>query len=50
MREGARMVLPVGGRETQYLERIWRVDAEWHSERLVPVVFVPLVGRYGFDE
>lgn len=50
LREGGRLVLPVGDRDTQYLERVWRSDGEWHIEQLLPVVFVPLVGRYGFKE
>jgi protein-L-isoaspartate(D-aspartate) O-methyltransferase len=50
LREGGRLVLPVGDRDTQYLERVWRSDGEWHIEQLLPVVFVPLLGRYGFKE
>lgn len=50
LREGGRLVLPVGDRDTQYLERVWRSDGEWHVEQLLPVVFVPLLGRYGFKE
>lgn len=47
---GGRMVLPVGDREHQVLERVWRTADTWHIERLVPVLFVPLVGRYGFSQ
>jgi hypothetical protein len=31
------------------LERVWRTGDTWHIERLIPVVFVPLLGRYGFS-
>jgi protein-L-isoaspartate(D-aspartate) O-methyltransferase len=47
---GGRLVLPVGTREGQALER-WRRSGEaWHIERISPVMFVPLVGRYGQGE
>jgi protein-L-isoaspartate(D-aspartate) O-methyltransferase len=46
-----RLVAPVGDPNGQYLE-IWeRVDAEtWRSEQSIPVTFVPLVGKYGWNE
>jgi protein-L-isoaspartate(D-aspartate) O-methyltransferase len=48
--DGGRMVLPVGGRDGQVLER-WRRDGErLESERITPVAFVPLVGNFGWDE
>lgn len=50
MREGGRLILPVGRRDSQYLERVWRNYDEWQVERLLPVVFVPLIGKYGFSE
>ena len=49
LRDGGRLVLPVGNREGQFLERVWRTDDTWRVERLAPVMFVPLVGRYGFS-
>ncbi len=50
LRSGGRLVLPVGGRDGQVLERVIRIDDAWEVERLVPVMFVPLVGRYGFPD
>lgn len=46
--EGGRLVLPVGNRDSQWLERVWRTGNSWHIERLIPVMFVLLYGRYGF--
>ncbi len=48
MRDNGRMAIPVGTMESQYLERVWRTGDTWHIERLIPVMFVPLFGRYGF--
>ena len=50
LREGGRLIIPVGNRKKQYLKRVWRADTDWHVERLLQVVFVPLIGRYGFRE
>lgn len=50
LRNNGRLVIPVGRRESQYLERVWRDNDQWHVERLLPVVFVPLIGKYGFPE
>ena len=44
---GGRLVIPIGARDSQYLERWKRTGEAWHIERLSPVMFVPLVGRYG---
>lgn len=46
--EGGRLVLPVGGRMNQYLERWQRSGDEFHQEVLVPVAFVPLRGQHGW--
>ncbi|MBN1965734.1 MAG: protein-L-isoaspartate(D-aspartate) O-methyltransferase [Anaerolineae bacterium] len=48
--DGGRMVLPVGNRDGQWLERVWRTGPTWHIERLIPVMFVLLYGRYGFRD
>lgn len=48
--DGGRLVLPVGGRLGQVLERWERRGSEYTSESLVPVAFVPLRGRYGWQE
>lgn len=44
-----RLVVPVGGRGEQYLER-WerRGPDDYISESILPVAFVPLVGRQGW--
>jgi len=47
---GGRLVLPIGGREAQELERWQRRGEAWHIERISPVMFVPLIGRYGQGE
>jgi protein-L-isoaspartate(D-aspartate) O-methyltransferase len=44
-----RLVLPVGSRDGQVLER-WRKDGEsLNCEHIAPVAFVPLVGDFGWD-
>lgn len=48
--ENGRLVVPVGGRFGQYLERWRRRGSEFSQEVLVPVAFVPLLGRYGWKE
>lgn len=48
--ENGYLVLPVGGRLGQYLERWERRGAEYHNEALVPVAFVPLRGKFGWTE
>jgi protein-L-isoaspartate(D-aspartate) O-methyltransferase len=42
------LVLPVGSRGGQFLERWIRQGDELRSERGAPVAFVPLLGRYGW--
>lgn len=45
---GGRMVIPVGDRFQQMLQRVRRTDDAWRVEALIPVMFVPLYGRHGF--
>jgi len=47
---GGRLVIPVGGRFGQYLECWRREGDEFFSEDIVPVAFVPLVGKNGWDK
>jgi protein-L-isoaspartate(D-aspartate) O-methyltransferase len=48
--DGGRLVLPVGGRGGQYLERWTRLGSDdFKQERLVPVAFVPLRGKSGWE-
>jgi protein-L-isoaspartate(D-aspartate) O-methyltransferase len=44
-----RMVIPIGSRQNQHLERITRNGETWGIEALDRVRFVPLLGRYGFS-
>ena len=44
------LVIPVGGRLGQNLERWERHGSEYTSEYQIPVAFVPLRGRYGWQE
>jgi protein-L-isoaspartate(D-aspartate) O-methyltransferase len=48
--DGGRLVIPVGGRRGQYLERWRRHGDEFKSETLEPVAFVPLMGKHGWKE
>lgn len=45
--DGGRLVMPVGGREHQFLTLVERNGGDVESVALDPVVFVPLIGRYG---
>jgi protein-L-isoaspartate(D-aspartate) O-methyltransferase len=46
--EGGILVLPVGGRMGQYLEKWQRRGDTFIKDVLVPVAFVPLRGKYGW--
>ena len=48
--EGGRLVLPVGSRDGQMLERWTRLGDDIHRERITPVAFVPLIGEQGWSE
>lgn len=47
---GGRIVAPVGSLGSQVLEVIQHSGAEWHCERSIPVMFVPLIGEHGWGE
>ncbi len=47
--EGGRLILPVGDNYQQNLQRVYRVENTWQIEELMPVMFVLMVGRYGFS-
>jgi protein-L-isoaspartate(D-aspartate) O-methyltransferase len=48
---GGRLVIPVGGEDVQALCRITRIgEAEWTSDDLASVRFVPLIGAHGLAE
>ncbi len=47
---GGRLVIPVGDRTSQRLQRVFRMsDSEYKEETLLGCRFVPLVGRNGWD-
>jgi protein-L-isoaspartate(D-aspartate) O-methyltransferase len=48
VRPGGTVVLPVGRRKAQRLQRLWVQSTGLISEDLGRVAFVPLVGRYGW--
>ena len=48
--DGGRLVMPVGDRAHQYLTLVVREGSDLRSTELEPVVFVPLIGRYGVGE
>jgi len=48
--DGGRLVAPVGGRWSQTLIRLRRRGDRFIREHLTTVVFVPLVGEYGWRE
>jgi protein-L-isoaspartate(D-aspartate) O-methyltransferase len=49
---GGRLVMPIGEyRFGQYVVRVTRGSGDnFHQERLLDVVFVPLIGEYGWPE
>ena len=46
--DGGRLVIPVGSRGVQYLERWLRFGDEFRRQVLDPVAFVPLIGEEGW--
>jgi len=48
--EGGRLVMPVGDRTHQLLTLVVRQGTDLRSTELEPVVFVPLIGRFGLGE
>jgi protein-L-isoaspartate(D-aspartate) O-methyltransferase len=48
--EGGRLVAPVGSRDLQQLVRLTRRDGRVVREEFGGVVFVPLLGKYGWQE
>lgn len=48
--DAGRLVMPVGDRQHQFLTLVVRHGSELESTELEPVVFVPLIGRYGLEE
>jgi protein-L-isoaspartate(D-aspartate) O-methyltransferase len=50
LNDGGRLVIPVGGRGGQFLERWRRKLEDFKQEMIIPVAFVPLVGEQGWKE
>lgn len=48
--EAGVIIVPIGGREGQLLERWRRCGDDFRRERVTPVAFVPLVGEQGWPE
>jgi protein-L-isoaspartate(D-aspartate) O-methyltransferase len=48
--EAGRLVIPVGGRSNQVMERWIRRGSMFERQKHSPVAFVPLVGKYGWKE
>jgi protein-L-isoaspartate(D-aspartate) O-methyltransferase len=48
--EGGRLIMPVGGRDHQWLTLVERRGDDFASRPLEPVVFVPLMGEHGVVE
>ncbi|MCS7215208.1 MAG: protein-L-isoaspartate(D-aspartate) O-methyltransferase [Thermodesulfovibrio sp.] len=50
LKEGGILVAPVGDRYSQYLIKITKKGSQFERCTLIPVVFVPLIGKYGWKE
>jgi len=48
--EGGRLIAPVGSRYRQMLELWSRVKGSYEKEEILPVVFVPLLGKFGWQD
>ena len=47
--DGGRLIIPVGSRGGQYLEKWKRKGQDLDHETILPVAFVPLLGQYGWQ-
>jgi protein-L-isoaspartate(D-aspartate) O-methyltransferase len=50
LEERGRLVIPVGSRGAQFLERWRRWEHNFESQTIIPVAFVPLVGKQGWTD
>lgn len=48
--EAGKLIIPVGSRGGQVLERWTRTGSEFQLDQLSPVAFVPLMGQHGWGE
>ncbi len=47
--EGGRLVIPVGNKKLQVCKRITRRDDRFETDDVTSCVFVPLIGRFGWE-
>ena len=47
---GGQLILPIGDEDVQELKLITRRGEQFTSRTLLRCRFVPLIGRYGFDD
>jgi protein-L-isoaspartate(D-aspartate) O-methyltransferase len=50
LRDGARLIIPIGSKQRQQLFEIQRQGNKLLKKKLVPVAFVPLIGEHGWEE
>ncbi len=48
--DGGRLIIPVGTRHTQTLYKITRTGNRFNQEEITCCVFVPLIGKYGWED
>jgi protein-L-isoaspartate(D-aspartate) O-methyltransferase len=48
LKEGGKLLIPVGSRMFQDLELVVKIGKEVEISNLMPVVFVPLIGEFGY--
>jgi len=49
LRNGGRLVIPVGSSWHQELQLWIKTEADFEMETIIPVAFVPLLGRWGWE-
>ena len=49
LNEGGRLIIPVGSRSFQRIMRIIRSGEHFNREEMISCVFVPLIGKYGWE-
>lgn len=49
VKDGGRVVIPVGPRYSQVLQRWTRAGGTWSCDEIAPVAFVPLLGKFGWE-
>ena len=50
LKKGGRMILPIGNRWHQELHLVNNSDSGFMVDAIIPVVFVPLLGKWGWNE